>query len=262
MDLGLNGKTALLLGSSKGIGFGVAKELLKEKSRVIICSRNPDNLKSAEEQLRDEFPEGDIHSFKADTSKKEDLESLFNYMKQDFGVIHMILNNTGGPPAGEFLDVTEEQWETSFQSLLMSSVRIVRGLFPLFSKEGSSIVNVLSRSAKAYLPNLVLSNTFRPAIAGLAKTLSIELAPYGVRVNNACPGSIATQRHEELVIKRALKNKTDADSVKESIASKIPLGRIGSPEDMATLIVYLFSPRSSYITGQTVLVDGGSLTSI
>lgn len=262
MNLNLKGKTAILLGSSKGIGFGVARELLAEGSRIIISSRSKTNLDSAEKQLRNEFPGCDLHIFQADTSKKEDILSLINFIKKEFEIVHMVLNNTGGPPSGEFLKISEDQWEQSFESLLMSTIRIINGLFPYLAEDGSSIVNILSRSAKVYLPNLVLSNTFRPAIAGLAKTLSIELGKQNVRINNVCPGIIDTERQNELLTMRSAKEGIEPEIIMSSLIKEIPLGRIGKAQDLSSLICFLFSQKSSYITGQTIIVDGGNVKSI
>lgn len=262
MDLELRGKNALLTGASSGIGFSVARTLLGEGANIVICSRKNENLESAKNALKSDFPEATIYTFQADTSKKEDVERLIEYSHETLGTIDMVLNNTGGPPAGDFMSINENQWEDGFQTLLMSTVRLIRSVIPYLSSGDSSLVSVLSRSAKEPLPNLVLSNTFRPAIAGLAKTLSIELAPLGIRINNVCPGTVSTPRQEYLMNTRAKREGKEPDSIKSGIEKGIPLGRIGSPEEIASMIAYLFSPRASYITGQTILVDGGSVKSI
>lgn len=178
MDLGINGKTAIFLGSSRGIGLGVGRELLQEKAHIVICSRNQKNLETAVKELEGEFSDSTIRSFRVDISMKDEMTRLMEFMEREVGTTHMILNKTGGPLSVEFLKINEDMWENSFQSLLMSTVRLVHGMYPYMSREGCSIVNILSRSARMYLPNLVLSNTFGSAIAGLAKTLSIELAQW------------------------------------------------------------------------------------
>lgn len=262
MDLNLKGKTGILLGSSKGIGFGVARELLEEGAKVVICSRSEENLKKAESKLKSEFTDPDLLVLRSDTSTKEGIQSIIDLTKQDLGTIDMLLNNTGGPPAGKFMEITDEQWDKGFYSLLMSTVRLIRGIYPYLSRNGASIVNILSRSAKVYLPNLVLSNTFRPAISGLAKTLSIEYGSENIRVNNVCPGTVQTERQEELTRLRSKREGMSMESITASILSDIPLGRIGNPSDLAPLIAFLFSSKSSYITGQTIVVDGGTIRSI
>ena len=256
MDLELRGKKALVCGGSAGMGYAIAEKLSEEGCEVLITSRSRQKLESA----RDLVTAHTGHSpaiFPANLSEYRDVSALITHAKENFQHLDILVNNTGGPKAGKFLDITEEQWSEDFQSIFMSVVRLVRELVPVMNR-GASIINILSRSAKEAIPNLVVSNAFRPALAGLAKTLSWELAEYGIRINNICPGSIRTERLMGMLQARAQdSNSTYEEMVKEAAAG-IPLGRIGEPDEVASLVAFLCSKEASYLTGGSYFLDGGS----
>lgn len=259
MDLGLEGKNALVCGASSGIGLAIAMKLAEEGCNITISSRYKEKLESARDKIREEIGK-DVQIHPADLSSKSNIEALIDFVKGKYKTLDILVNNVGGPPTGEFMKIDEEQWFRSFESIFMSVVRLVKGFAPLFPGNGS-IVNVLSRSAKEALPNLVISNAFRPALAGLAKTLSLELARNGVRINNVCPGAVMTQRHEDILRARALKENLAFEDIRARSESEIPLGRSGTPEEVASAAAYLCSVQASYITGASIFVDGGTMKS-
>lgn len=256
MDYGLKGKRALVCGSSAGIGFGAAIKLALEGCQVILVSRNEENLRQAGNKIH-EVTGREVESFAGDISKAPDIDKLSAFIESRFGAIDVLVNNVGGPDPMPFMNVTDDTWFRYFETLFMSVVRLVRTFAPKM-KEGSSIVNILSRSAKEALPNLVISNSFRPALAGLAKTLSIELAGKGIRINNVCPGLVATDRQVNLINYTAEKEGVSPDIVRKRSEGHIPLGRLASPEEIGSMVAFLCSSEASYITGGTFFVDGGA----
>ena len=256
MDYALKGKKAVVCGASAGIGFGAAIKLSSEGSDVMLVSRSEENLSRAKKKIKD-VTGHEPFSFACDISISSDIEKLSSYVKARFGSADILVNNVGGPEPMAFLKVTDEIWSRYFETLFMSVVRLTRSFVPLM-KEGSSIVNILSRSAKEALPNLVISNSFRPALAGLAKTLSIELAPKGIRINNVCPGLVATERQVNLMNFAAEKEGISPDIIRKRSESQIPLGRLASPEEIGSMVAFLCSKEASYITGSTFFVDGGA----
>lgn len=256
MNLDLKGKRALVCGGSSGIGFAIAEKLAAEGCELLITSRSLERLESARDLIRERTG----HSpgiFPADLAVSEDVAALISHTRGSLERLDILVNNTGGPRAGRFLDIKEEQWERDFQSIFMSVVRLVRELVPSMSS-GGSIINILSRSAKEAIPGLVVSNAFRPALAGLAKTLSWELAEYGIRINSICPGSIKTDRLAGILEHKAKAMNISYEEMEKEAAAEIPLGRIGEPGEVASLVAFLCSSQASYLTGGTYFVDGGS----
>jgi 3-oxoacyl-[acyl-carrier protein] reductase len=256
MDYGLKGKKAVVCGASAGIGFGAAIKLASEGSDVILVSRSEQHLMQAAKKIKD-VTGNECSLFACDISRAPDIDKLSAYISSKSGRVDMLVNNVGGPEPMPFMKVSDETWYTYFETLFMSVVRLTRSFVQLMP-EGSSIVNILSRSAKEALPNLVISNSFRPALAGLAKTLSVELAPHGIRVNNVCPGLVATERQVNLMNFTAEKEGISPDIVRRRSESQIPLGRLASPEEIGSMVAFLCSTEASYITGSTFFVDGGA----
>ena len=259
MDFDLSGKNALVCGASSGIGFAIAEMLSSEGGNIMLCSRSQQKLETAAERIAKKTGRSPA-VVQADLSSAEDIESLVERVKSTFGNLNILVNNVGGPPSMNFVSVTDETWLEQFQSIFMSVVRLVRGLSPIMPA-GSSVVNILSKSAKEALPGLVISNAFRPAVAGLAKTLSIELASKGIRINNVCPGAIQTDRQTELLAIRAQRKNSTVQDEEKRVSESIPIGRIGDPEDIASMVTFLCSRQAGYITGASFLVDGGATRS-
>jgi len=248
MDLKLENRTVLVTAASRGLGLGVAKSLVSEGARVIICGRNEASLKSAIESLGE-----NAEYLVADVSKSEDVAMLLEHVKSKYETLDGLFVNAGGPPPGTFDTVSEEEWESSFQLTLMSAVRLTKEALPLLKKSGSpSILYSTSISVKQPIGNLLLSNAMRPAVIGMMRTLAEEIGPQGIRVNAVCPGYINTERVKELMDASG-----DADGATSRITSSVPLGRMGEPDEFGSVCAFLLSPISSYVHGALLLVDGG-----
>ena len=262
MDLEVSGKTAIVSAGSKGLGKAIALGLAKEGARVAICSRSPDNLSQAAQEIQ-AVAEFEVLAVPVDVMKPDAIENFVNTIVQRQGKIDILVNNAGGPPVGTFADFEDEDWENAFNLTFMSVVRFVRAVLPHMRKtDGGRIINVTSTSVKQPLENLLLSNSIRPAVIGLAKSLANELADDGILVNNICPGSIYTDRIKDNVAAQVKATGQSEESIMQEYEAKIPLSRLGKPVELADLAVFLASPRASYITGATLQVDGGLVRSI
>lgn len=258
MDLGLNGKVALVTAASKGLGRAVATQLAMEGADLILCSRDSERVREVADSLINSYGVNAV-SIAADVSRKEDIEALYQTVGEQFGRLDILICNAGGPPSGPFLSIADEDWEKSFQTNLMSVVRLVKGAVPLMEQNRwGRVVSIASSSVKQPIPNLILSNTMRAGVAGMMKTLSIELAPLGILLNTVCPGRIATDRLQELDSAKAEREGKTIQEVQSGIISKIPLGRYGQPEEFARVVSFLVSEANSYVTGTVQLVDGGA----
>ena len=248
MDLKLQNRTILVTAASRGLGLGVAKSLVNEGARVIICGRSEASLKSAVGSMGE-----NAEYLVADVSKPEDISILLEHVKSKYGALDGLFVNAGGPPPGTFDTVSEEDWESSFQLTLMSAVRLTKEALPLMKGSDSpSILYSTSISVKQPIGNLLLSNSMRPAVIGMMRTLAEEIGPHGIRVNAVCPGYINTERVKELMDASG-----DADNATSRITSRVPLGRMGDPDEFGAVCTFLLSPVSSYVHGALLLVDGG-----
>jgi 3-oxoacyl-[acyl-carrier protein] reductase len=261
MDLGLNGKNALVMASSQGLGKAIAKQFVLEGARVMLASRNEEKLKTAASELN-RLQAGAAEYIRCDLMNPSDIRQAVRKTAEKFGGIDILVNNAGGPPAGGFEDMNDEDWERSFQLNLLSCVRTIREALPYLKKAGGKIVNIASSSIKEPIPGLILSNTFRLGIVGMSKTLADEMAPYNILVNTVGPGRIATERVKELDRARAEREGATPDEIEKMAIRDIPLGRDGTPEEFAKVAVFLASEGNTYMTGHTFIVDGGKLKSI
>jgi len=259
LDLGLEGKVALVTAASKGLGRAIATELAREGARVVISSRDEEALSETANEIREETG-AEVDYRAADLTSAEDIGALISHAVETFGGIDVLVNNTGGPPGGTFADLDDEAWQDAFEQVLLSLVRCVRGVLPSMRERGGGrIVNVASSSFKQPIENLTLSNAFRAGIMGLAKDLSRDLGPEGILVNTLGPGRIATARTESMDHSQAEARDVPVGVVREEFEARIPLGRYGTPEEFARVAVFLASPANSYVTGQAILVDGGMI---
>jgi 3-oxoacyl-[acyl-carrier protein] reductase len=262
LDLGLEGKVALVTAASKGLGRAIATELAREGASVVISSRDEETLSKAANEIREETG-AEVDFRVADLTSAGDIEALVFHASGRFGGVDVLVNNTGGPPAGAFEDLDDEAWQGAFEQVLMSLIRCVRGVLPLMRERGGGrIVNVASSSVKQPIEALTLSNTFRTGIAGLAKNLSIELAPDGILVNTLGPGRINTARAQGMDASQAESRGVPVEEVRAEFEARIPLGRYGTPEEFARVAAFLASPANSYVTGQAILVDGGMIRAL
>jgi 3-oxoacyl-[acyl-carrier protein] reductase len=267
MDLGLSGKVVLVTASSKGLGRACAEEFVREGARVVICGRRPDELAKAAQEIRPLAANGsDIHTVTADVTRADDVSRLLKATINRYGQLDILVTNAGGPTAGTFTDLTEDDWQAGLDATLWPVIRLIRTSLPHLAKAkergGGRIINIQSTSVKQPISGLLLSNAIRPAVIGLAKTLSRELASEGITINNVCPGSYNTDRLKALHERRASETGKSVEDIAEEAAKAIPLGRLGKPEELAALVAFLASSRASYVTGQTISADGGLVAGI
>lgn len=262
VDFGLTGKTALVGGASRGIGRAVAIALAREGCNVAVCARTPDALEAMAEEIRQETGV-QVLAKACDMAEAEQIENLVKETVAQFKRLDIVVNNAGGPPTGTFETLTDDYWEHALEQNLMSVVRTTREALPHLKRAGSGrIINITSVAVKQPIDNLMLSNAARLGVVGLAKTLSREVGAEGITVNNVCPGNIATERLISLIEQRASAMGTSLEQAVSVEEARIPMGFLGTPDDVANLVVFLASEQARYITGTTIQVDGGSTTAV
>jgi 3-oxoacyl-[acyl-carrier protein] reductase len=260
MDLYLKDKIILVTGGSKGIGFACAKILAEEGARVLISSRSEENLKSAAGEIM-KITGTKPGIFPADVSINKNIQDLKVWVMDNFGKLDGLVINAGGPPSGPPLSMNDEEWENAFKTNFLSGVRLTREFIPVMQKNRfGRIVAITSTGMKQPLPNLVLSNANRLGLAGYLKTISLEVAKDNILVNTVMPGAINTERLRSLMNKMAQEKGITYEDMKADRLSKIPTGRIGEPEELGVFIAFLLSGRNTYMTGQTIAVDGGIIS--
>lgn len=263
MDLGLRDRVAFVSGASSGLGFALAAELVREGCKVTICSRDGGRITAAADRLRGQGGAGkaDVLPLVCDVTDETQIESVINHAVAHFGGMNILVTNAGGPPAGFIGDFTADQWRDALELNLVSTINLCRHALPHL-REGARaglarILMITSLSAKEPIPNLYLSNVSRAGVQGFAKSLAEELGPEGITVNTILPGYTRTDRITDLA--RAIHDQkgTPADEVEAGWGAASALKRIGEPEEFAAAAAFLVSARASYITGVSLLVDGG-----
>jgi 3-oxoacyl-[acyl-carrier protein] reductase len=258
MDLGLEGKVALVAAASQGLGAAVADQFAREGARLAICSRDAGRIKARAAAIRDETG-ADVLAVTADVTVAEDVERLLAQTVDRYGRVDILITNAGGPPAAPFVRLSPADFEAAFQLNMMSTVRLCHAVVPHMMAQGSgSIVTVTSIAVKQPVEHLVLSNSIRLAVIGLTKTLANELGPFGIRVNSILPGWTRTDRVTELLESRAKISGTTLQIEAEKVAGSFPLGRMAEPEEFARVAVFMASPAASYVHGVAWQVDGGA----
>ena len=258
MDLGLKGRSAAVAAASRGLGRATALALAREGCSVAICGRDSERIRAAAEFIEREAG-GRVLPVTADVGLRGDCERFIGEAKGAFGRLDILVTNTGGPPAGNFEGTDPAEWEKAYQGLLANVIHLVRAAVPHMKQaKWGRILNIASLSVKQPIDNLILSNTFRPAIAGFSKSISRELGPHGILVNTICPGYTRTDRLEELAESRVKAAGITRDQYYEMLGKNVPLGRIAEAEEFANVAAFLCSERASYVSGIALAVDGGA----
>lgn len=258
MDLGIEGRVALLTGASRGIGYACATALAAEGVRVAICARGRAAVEAAARDIAAETG-GDVTAFVADVARSQDVVRLLSEVAEAMGGVDILLANNGGPPRGGFDALNDDHWQEGFDVTMMSTVRLIRGVLPgMRERQWGRVLSVVSSSVRQPVDRLELSNALRPGIVGLFKSLAVTMGKDNVLFNCVAPGRIMTERF--------LAGSKNAGMTEEAYAAKhramVPLGRIGRPDEIADVVAFLASERASYINGATVIVDGGMIRSL
>lgn len=264
MDLGLRNKVAVVCAASQGLGKASAAGFAREGAHVVICSRDSRKLAAAAKEIR-AVAAGDVRVLPvtADLTKPAHIRRLFRTVLRTFRRIDILVTNAGGPPVAAFADLDDRTWKRGIDLSLMSTIRCIREVLPVMRKQQwGRIINITSFVAKQPADDLVISSTVRPGILGLSKVLANQFTREGILINSVAPGFILTARQQEIGAVRAKAEGITPPEYIEKLGKAIPAGRLGSPEELADVIVFLGSERASYISGTTVNVDGGFMKGI
>jgi 3-oxoacyl-[acyl-carrier protein] reductase len=262
MDLELKGKVAVVGGASKGLGRACAEALAEEGAQVVVCSRTSADVERAAREIQ-ERTGTPVLAVAGDLDHHEAIKALIASAVERFGRLDILVNNSGGPPLARAATATEAQWATAVERSLLFFARMSREALPHLKRQGGGrIINILASTVYQPIPNLALSGATRMGVVAFAKSLADEVGRDGILVNNVCPGSILTERMLSNVTARAKELGIPVDQALAQRAAETAVGRIGEPREMAHLVAFLASAKSSYITGTTILVDGGLVRSV
>jgi 3-oxoacyl-[acyl-carrier protein] reductase len=262
MNLELTGKVAVIGGASKGLGRACAEVLAAEGARLALCSRSQPELEKTAREIHDATG-AEVLAFAGDLDRPETIRDLIAAAVARFERLDILVNNSGGPPLARAHNATEEQWAIAVQRSLLFFARMSREAVPHLRRGGGGrIINILASTVYQPIPNLALSGATRMGVVAFAKSLADEVGRDGILVNNVCPGSILTERMLSNVTARAKETGLSVEAALAQRAAETAVGRVGRPEEMAYLVAFLASSRSSYITGTTMLVDGGLVRSV
>ena len=261
MDLGIQGKTALVAAASDGLGKAVAYRLASEGVNIVICARNQERIQAAVDEIKSAHSAVQVNGFKTDLGSAGDIAQLGDLLRNKGLGIDILVNNAGGPPPGFCDDIEDGQWQQAFDLTMMSAVRLTRlVLAHMRARQWGRIINITSYSVKQPMPQMVLSNSIRMGVVGWAKTLSNEVASQGITVNNVCPGWTRTNRVDQLLKARAREASAGPEEIEQSLVAAIPSRRFGEVTEFADVVAFLASARASYVTGVTLPVDGGAVS--
>jgi 3-oxoacyl-[acyl-carrier protein] reductase len=262
MDTGLKGKVALITASSKGIGKATAEILAAEGCYISICSRSRENLLATSKEIKNKYG-SDVFWSVCDLDKPKDIENTCTAILDHYGKVDILVNNCGGPRAGVFSSLDDNDWENAFEQVLMSAIKFTRFVLPkMIQNEWGRIINITSISVKQPIDNLMLSNSLRAGVTGFSKSLSNEIAKHNITVNNVAPGLTLTNRLYELAVLEAREKGISHEEVLTDMAKRVPMNRLAGPEEIAAAILFLASKQAGYITGNTIQVDGGYIKGV
>ncbi len=261
MDLGLEGKVAMVAAASQGLGRATALSLAKEGARLALCARHPEALEETAAEIR-AATGAEVLTVATDLTDAEQIATFADRTLAQYGTVHVLVNNAGGPPPGAFEDLPDDAWDAAFTLTLMSAVRLTRAVLPnMRGQKWGRVVNISSFGTKQPINPLLLSNSLRLAVVGWAKTVSNLVAQDNVTINSVGPGWTWTDRVASLLAGRAeAGGKSEAEAEAE-ITATIPMRRMGRPEELADVVTFLCSERASYVTGTSLMVDGGAAQS-
>lgn len=262
MDLGLWNKVALVAGASDGLGYAAARELAREGARVAILARNEGSLQAAANEIANETG-SEVIAVVADVTNRAAVTRAISSTLGRFGELHILVTNSGGGASGPFDRVSDEQWREGWELNFFSHVTLIKQALPAMRRAGwGRIITISSLTVKLPLADLAISSTVRPGLSGLVRLLATELAPEGITVNNLAPGYTATDRVQHIFEEKAARDGISIEEAQAGIVSQIPARRMASPEEQGAVVAFLASERASFITGQTILVDGGQYLGI
>lgn len=263
MDLKLQGKSVIVTGASQGLGKAIATEFAREGAKVFISSRNEEKLQAAVADIKQVVGHANVQYVVCDAKEDDHIKTLIQTVVKEHDTVDVLINNAGGPPAGPFLEMTDENWYEAFEQNLLSVVRTTKYALPYMKAQKSGrIVNITSSSIQQSIDNLILSNTMRPGVLGLTNSLAQEFAGDNILVNTVGPGKVETGRIVELNEQAAKAKGIPYDEMREADIAQIPSGRYGEPEEFAKAVVFLASFANTYITGQSLIVDGGAVKAL
>ncbi|HEX6934691.1 MAG TPA: SDR family oxidoreductase [Streptosporangiaceae bacterium] len=261
MDLGLNGKVALVAAASKGLGRASAMALAAEGARIAICARTPERLELTAQEIR-AATGAEVLAVRADLATAAGVSDVVAATAERFGGVDILVNNSGGPALGRFAEFTDEDWRQGFEVVTLNFVRFVREVAPYMRrKRWGRIIGIQSTSVKQPVEGIDLSNGIRPGIAGLAKAIMPDLASDGITINLVLPGSFLTSRISPGLEERTPAERAEIEAQFATTAATIPAGRLGDPMELGHLVAFLASERAAYITGAVHQIDGGRISS-
>lgn len=262
MDLGLRGRAAIVVAASKGLGRAVAEELAHEGAQLAICSRETKNIEQAAAEIQASTQQPVLWRA-LDVRHEHAIAAFVADVEKEFGRVDICVTNSGGPPSNSFADTKPEEWRGAVDQLLMSTVFFARETLPRMKKNNwGRFITITSSAVKQPVDGLLLSNSVRAAVTGLARTLANEYAAYGITVNNVCPGYTRTARLDNLAKSISARSNVKLEEVFAGWAREIPAGRIGTPQEFAAVVAFLASERASYVNGTSIAVDGGLVRSL
>lgn len=263
MELGLKDKVIMVAASSRGLGLGIAKQAAMEGAVVAMGSRSPENLSASRDSIHEEVKGARLQTHVLDVADASSIKLWVKDTLNELGTVDALVVNGGGPAPGKFDELDDADWFRGYENTLMSAVRMIRAVLPEMREKGSgSILTITSSSVKEPMESLLLSNVYRSGVTSLVKSLSLQEARYGIRINNLVPGFFDTDRLRELNRRNSQEWNMELEEVRKMYFNNIPMGRYGKPDEFGKAAVFLLSEAASYVTGETFIIDGGKMRTV